>query len=76
MNQNNISILELNALNKVISYVAGSSKDTISETETELAKECLKKFADNAPKWNDEQKKQFKSLVDLLQNPSNHQGVQ
>ena len=76
MNQSNISILELNALNKVISYVAGSSKDTISETETELAKECLKKFADNAPKWNDEQKKQFKSLVDLLQNPSNHQGVQ
>ena len=70
MSKSNISILELNALNKVISYVAGSSKDTISETETELAKECLKKFADNAPKWNDEQKKQFKTLVDLLQNPS------
>lgn len=70
MSKSNISILELNALNKVISYVVGSSKDTISETETELAKECLKKFADNAPKWNDEQKKQFKNLVDLLQNPS------
>lgn len=70
MSKSNISILELNALNKVISYVAGSSKDTISETETKLAKECLKKFADNAPKWNDEQKKQFKTLVDLLQNPS------
>ena len=75
MNQNNISNLELNALNKVISYVGGSCKETISETETELAKECLKKFADNAPKWNDEQKKQFKSLVDLLQNPSKHQGI-
>ena len=75
MSKNNISILELNALNKIISYVDGSCKDTISETETELAKECLKKFADNAPKWNDEQKKQFKSLVDLLQNPSKHQGI-
>lgn len=71
MSQNNISILELNALNKVISYVDGNCKETISETETELAKECLKKFADNAPNWNDEQKKKFKSLVDLLQNPCN-----
>ena len=64
--------MELNALKKVISYVCGSCKEAISETETELAKECLKKFADNAPKWNDEQKKQFKSLVDLLQNPSKY----
>ena len=72
MSQNNISDIELNALNKVISYVAGSYKETISEVETELAKECMKKFADNAPKWNDEQKKQFKSLVDLLQNPSKY----
>ena len=72
MNQNNISVLELNALNKVISYVGRNCKETISEAETELAKECLKKFADNAPKWNEEQKKQFKSLVDLLQNPSKY----
>ena len=70
MSQNNISIVELNALNKVISYVDGSCRETISEAETELAKECLKKFADNEPNWNDEQKKKFKSLVDLLQNPS------
>jgi len=75
MSKSNISILELNALNKVISYVGRNCKEAISETETELAKECLKKFADNAPKWNEEQKKQFKSLVDLLQNPSNHQGI-
>lgn len=69
MSHNNISILELNALNKVISYVDGSCSETISEAETELAKECLKKFADNAPNWNNEQRKRFKSLVDLLQNP-------
>lgn len=69
MDNNNVSAIELSALNKVISYVMGNTTDSISEAETEIAKECLKKFADNAPKWNDEQKKQFKSLVDLLQNP-------
>lgn len=65
-----ISAVEITALNKVITYLGGNNIEKISETETELAKECLKKFADNAPNWNEEQKKKFKALVDLLQNPS------
>ena len=70
MDNKNVSAIELSALNKVISYVMGNTTDSISEAETEIAKECLKKFADNCPNWDDEQKKQFKSFVDLLQNPS------
>lgn len=66
-----ISAVEITALNKVITYLGGNKIEKISEAETELAKECLKKFADNAPNWNDEQKKKVKSLVDLLQNPCN-----
>lgn len=70
MNNKKITAGEVTALNKVIVYLGGNKKEKISEAETELAKECLKKFADNCPNWNDELKKQFKSCVDLLQNPS------
>ena len=71
MDNKNVSAIELSALNKVISYVMGNTTDSISEAETEIAKECLKKFADKCPDWNDKQKKEFKSNIDSFQNPSN-----
>lgn len=66
MSCNNISLEELNALNKVVSHILGNKSLTISKKDNELAKECLRKFADSCPNWNDEQKKQMKILIDLL----------
>lgn len=45
-------------------------KQQVSEAEYEVAFECLKKMAENRYDWTDEQKEQYKALVDYCKEVS------
>lgn len=54
---------EMMNLAKLI-YRAFNNDVTMTDVETEAAKEVLKKLGDNAPYWNEQQQEFYKFLVD------------
>lgn len=62
-----MSINEILVFAKILSFVSGDGTVTITDADKKMAAEALKRMADQRFEWTEQQKQQYKMLVDVIE---------
>lgn len=65
---NNITIDEIILFAKILAYASGDRSIVLTNTDKDLAYEALKRMTDRRTDMTEQQKNNFKMLIDLCKN--------